>query len=88
MLDGGETILQSLAIVEYLEETHPNPPLLPKGALERAHVRAVSQIVASDIHPLNNLVTLNYLSRSATTRPRPTTGTAHWVKQGFDALER
>ena len=76
VLDGGRRSPQSLAIIEYLEETHPNPPLLPKGALERAHVRAVSQIVASDIHPLNNLVTLNYLKSSATTRPRSTNGTA------------
>ncbi len=82
-LDGGETILQSLAIVEYLEETHPNPPLLPKGALERAHVRAVSQIVACDIHPLNNLVTLNYLKKLGHDQAIVDEWYASWVKVGL-----
>ena len=65
-LDSGDVILQSLAIAEYLDETHPNPPLLPKDALARAHVRAVAQIIACDIHPLNNLVALNYLKKLGT----------------------
>lgn len=86
-LDSGETILQSLAIVEYLEETHPNPPLLPKAALERAHVRAVSQIVACDIHPLNNLVTLNYLRKLGHDQAIVDEWYASWVKAGFEAIE-
>src|SRR5215469_13962229 len=60
-LSDGEILIQSLAIIEYLDETHPNPPLLPKDAIERAHVRAVAQIIACDIHPLNNTSALNYL---------------------------
>ena len=88
VLDGGQTILQSLAIVEYLEETHPNPPLLPKGAIERAHVRAVSQIVASDIHPLNNLVTLNYLKRLGHDQAAVDEWYRSWVIEGFAAIEQ
>jgi maleylpyruvate isomerase len=87
MLDSGETVLQSLAIVEYLEETCPNPPLLPKGALDRAHVRAVSQIVACDIHPLNNLVTLNYLKKLGHDQATVDEWYASWVKAGFEAIE-
>ena len=87
VLDGGQTILQSLAIVEYLEETHPNPPLLPKCALERAHVRAVSQIVASDIHPLNNLVTLNYLKKLGHDQTSVDEWYRAWVIAGFEAIE-
>ena len=86
-LDSGEIILQSLAIAEYLEETHPNPPLLPKGALERAQVRAVSQIIASDIHPLNNLVALNYLKKLGHDQATVDEWYAAWVKAGFEAIE-
>ena len=60
-LDSGEVLLQSLAIIEYLDEVHPDPPLLPKAPIERARVRAVAQIIACDIHPLNNTGPLNYL---------------------------
>ena len=60
-LSTGEVLLQSLAIIEYLDEVEPEPPLLPADAVERARVRAVSQIIACDIHTLNNLVALNYL---------------------------
>ena len=86
-LDSGEIILQSLAIAEYLEETHPNPPLLPKEPLARAQVRAVSQIVASDIHPLNNLVTLNYLKKLGHDQATVDEWYASWVKAGFEAIE-
>ena len=55
-------LLQSPAIMEYLEETHPNPAFLPAGAEARARVRALANIIACDIHPLNNLAVLNYLS--------------------------
>src|SRR5204862_1520154 len=60
--DGGHTLTQSLAIIEYLEETHPKPPLLPAAPAERARVRALAQIVACDIHPINNLRALGYLT--------------------------
>ena len=86
-LDSGDIIIQSLAIIEYLEETVPNPPLLPKGALERAQVRAVSQIVACDIHPLNNLVALNYLKKLGHDQATVDEWYASWVKAGFEAIE-
>lgn len=86
-LDSGEIILQSLAIAEYLEETHPNPPLLPKDALTRAQVRAVSQIIACDIHPLNNLVALNYLKKLGHDQATVDEWYAAWVKAGFEAIE-
>src|SRR3982075_4195968 len=53
-LPGGDVLLQSLAIIDYLDEVYPAPPLLPRPAIERARVRAVAQIIACDIHPLNN----------------------------------
>ena len=58
------TLIQSLAIIEYLDETHPVPPLLPTDAADRARVRALTEIVACDIHPINNLRVLRYLTRS------------------------
>ena len=59
--DGENTLTQSLAIIEYLEETHPQPPLLPREPGARAEVRALALAIACDIHPLNNLRVLNYL---------------------------
>ena len=61
-LDGGQVLTQSLAILEYLEETHPSPPLLPAGAEARARVRAIALAIACDIHPLDNLRVLDYLT--------------------------
>ena len=57
----GDVLLQSLAIIEYLDEVYPDPPLLPADAIDRAKVRAVAQIIACDIHPLNNVAPLNRL---------------------------
>ena len=57
----GDVLIQSLAIIEYLDETHPAPPLLPKDPIARAKTRALAQIVACDIHPLNNVGPLRYL---------------------------
>lgn len=89
LLDGDATVHQSLAIVEYLEETHPSPPLLPADALGRASVRAIALDIACDIHPLGNLRVLKHL---AATFGLPKEGTdawvAHWIGLGFDALER
>lgn len=62
--DGGRTLIQSLAIMEYLEERHPQPPLLPADPLDRAYVRAVCGIIAREIHPLNNLRTLGHVRRT------------------------
>src|SRR6266478_766082 len=85
----GTTLVQSLAIIEYLEETHPAPPLLPKDAVGRGRVRAIAQTIACEIHPLDNLRVLRYLelqlgvdaeARKAWYR--------HWVELGFAAIER
>ena len=59
--DEGERFSQSMAIIEYLDETHPEPPLLPHDPVGRAHVRALAQSIACEIHPLNNLRVLKYL---------------------------
>jgi maleylacetoacetate isomerase len=87
-LDTGEVLLQSLAIMEYLDEAHPDPPLLPKDPIERARVRAVAQIIACDIHPLNNTGPLNYL-RSAIKADKAAVQAwyAHWIATGFEAIE-
>ena len=86
--DGGEVISQSLAIIEYLEETHPQPPLLPRSALERARVRSLALAVACDIHPLNNLRVLNYLrSQLGHDEAAVDTWYRHWIAEGLRALE-
>ncbi|MGH8181762.1 MAG: maleylacetoacetate isomerase [Steroidobacteraceae bacterium] len=86
--DGGAVIAQSLAIIEYLEETHPSPPLLPRAPLDRARVRSLALAVACDIHPLNNLRVLNYL-RSPLGHDQATVDAwyRHWIAEGFRALE-
>ena len=87
-LSGGEILTQSLAIIEYLDETHPKPPLLPADALERAKVRALAQMVACDIHPLNNLVALQYIKRQLKhEQPEIDAWYHHWVIEGFSAIE-
>ena len=87
-LSDGEILTQSLAIIEYLDETHPKPPLLPADALERAKVRAIAQIVACDIHPLNNLVALQYIKRALKhEQPEIDAWYHHWVTEGFKAIE-
>jgi maleylacetoacetate isomerase len=87
-LDGGEVLLQSLAIIEYLDEIHPDPPLLPKDPLARARVRAVAEIIACDIHPLNNTAPLAYL-RNAIKADQDAVQAwyANWVAAGFEAIE-
>ncbi|MPZ54911.1 MAG: maleylacetoacetate isomerase [Rhizobiales bacterium] len=87
-LDSGDILIQSLAIIDYLDETHPEPPLLPSDPLGRAHVRAMAQIIACDIHPLNNLAALQYLRRQlAHEQPEIDAWYHYWVQAGFDALE-
>lgn len=86
-LDSGQVLLQSLAIAEYLEEAFPNPPLLPKDTVLRAQVRAVAQIVACDIHPLNNLAALKYLKRLGHDQAAIDEWYVSWVKAGFEAIE-
>jgi maleylacetoacetate isomerase len=86
---GGEVLIQSLAIIEYLEEAHPEPALLPRDPAGRARVRGLAEIVACDIHPLNNLRVLRYLHRSLG-QDEPAIGAwyNHWIEAGFAALER
>jgi len=86
--DDGAALTQSLAIIEWLEETHPSPPLLPAVPLERARVRALALAVACDIHPLNNLRVLKYLTGTlgADDAARDAWYT-HWCAVGLQALE-
>jgi maleylacetoacetate isomerase len=87
-LDGSDVLTQSLAIIEYLDETHPKPPLLPDDLVARAKVRAFAQAIACDIHPLNNLVALQYLKRALKhEQSEIDTWYHHWIIEGFDALE-
>jgi maleylacetoacetate isomerase/maleylpyruvate isomerase len=87
--DDGQVLSQSMAIIEYLDETHPNPPLLPKDPLGRAHVRALAQLVSCEIHPLNNLRVLKYLVRDLKVEEEAkNTWYRHWVRTGLEAFER
>ncbi len=86
--DEGTTITQSLAILEYLDETYPAAPLLPSTPLARARVRSLALQIACDIHPLNNLRVLKYLVKeAAVTEEVKNAWYVHWVQQGFAALE-
>jgi maleylacetoacetate isomerase len=85
---GGTTLIQSPAILEYLDEVYPEPPLLPVGAVNRAKVRAIASIIGCDIHPLNNLGPLNYLKKKlGHDQATVDAWYAHWVREGFDAIE-
>jgi maleylacetoacetate isomerase len=84
----GVALTQSLAICEYLDETRPDPPLLPADAVGRARVRALAQVCACDIHPINNLRVLRYLkARFGQDQPAIDEWYRHWIAEGFDALE-
>lgn len=85
----GQYLGQSMAIIEYLDETHPEPPLLPSDPLARARVRALAQTVACEIHPLNNLRVLKYLVHElhASTDAK-NAWYRHWVRTGLEAFER
>src|SRR5437773_4195622 len=85
---GEQLLIQSLAIIEYLDETHPEPPLLPCDAAGRARVRALAAIVACDIHPINNLRVLRYLQRPlGHDEAAIATWYNHWIDIGFGAFE-
>ncbi|MDB5933218.1 MAG: maleylacetoacetate isomerase [Massilia sp.] len=88
LVDDGAVLTQSLAILEYIDETHPQTPLLPAHAAARARVRALSQMIACDIHPLNNLRVLNYLSRELQVEAaKKDAWYRHWVALGLAAFE-
>ncbi|HEV2188587.1 MAG TPA: maleylacetoacetate isomerase [Stellaceae bacterium] len=85
----GHTLIQSMAIIEYLDETHPEPPLLPRDPAGRARVRALAEIVACDIHPINNLRVLRYLHGPlGHDQAAIETWYNHWIATGFEAFER
>lgn len=85
--DGPHLLTQSLAILEYLEETHPERPLLPATRLERARVRAIALSIACDVHPLNNLRVLEYLGKLGLGQEARSEWYRHWVEVGLRALE-
>jgi maleylacetoacetate isomerase/maleylpyruvate isomerase len=87
--DEGHLLYQSLAIMQYLDETHPNPPLLPTDPFERNRVRSLALIIACEIHPLNNPRVLNYLTgKFSISEEQKMEWYHHWVKTGFTALEK
>jgi len=87
-LPTGDVLTQSLAIIEYLEETYPEPPLLPRDPVARAQVRAVADIIACDIHPLNNTAPLNYLKGVlGHGQAAADAWYAHWITLGFEVIE-
>jgi maleylacetoacetate isomerase len=88
LVTDGDALSQSLAIIEYLDETHPKPPLLPREAAARARVRSLSLLVACEIHPLNNLRTLQYLKRNlGQSEEQVAVWYRHWIADGLGKLE-
>jgi len=88
VLDDGTRLTQSLAIIEYLEETHPNPPLLPKDPFGRARARSLALLVACEIHPLNNLRTLTHLKKVlGQSEEQVNAWYRHWIADGMAKLE-
>lgn len=88
-LDDGTRLSQSMAIIEFLDETQPGPALLPADALGKARVRALAQSIACEIHPLNNLRVLKYLSKDlGVSDDARNTWYRHWVRDGLESFER
>ena len=89
LLDDGHVLTQSMAIIEYLDETHPQPPLLPGDAFARARIRSLAQDVACEIHPLDNLRVLRYLQTELkVSDDDKNRWYRHWVETGLDVVER
>lgn len=86
-LGDGDILTQSLSILEYLEETRPEPPILPRGARDRATVRTMANIIACDIHPLNNTRVGRKLNQMGVAQPVIMDWIQGWIRDGFDALE-
>lgn len=88
LVDDKNVLQQSLAIIEYLDELHPQPALLPGDAADRARIRAIAQTIACDIHPINNLRVLQYLSRElGVSDAQKNAWYRHWVESGLAAVE-
>lgn len=86
--DSGNLLTQSMAAIEYLEDVKPSPALLPSNPIERAHVRALSQAVSCDIHPLNNLRVLQYLTGELNlNEDQKAEWYHHWIRIGFEGVE-
>lgn len=88
VLGDGQVLTQSLAILDYLDETHPTPPLLPEGAVARARARAAAHQIALDIHPVNNLKVINRLRALGPSQEDAVAWMAHWMTEGFAAFQR
>jgi maleylpyruvate isomerase len=89
LVDDGTMLTQSLAIIEYLDETHPDPALLPSDPAERARVRALALAIACDIHPLNNLRVLRYLVKEmGLPEEKKNQWYQHWIENGFQAVDK
>lgn len=87
-VDGGQPITQSMAIIEYLEEIHPNPPLLPDDIADRAWIRSLANVVSCDIHPLSNVSVTKYLEREfGADEAARVRWMHHWIDAGFSAIE-
>jgi maleylacetoacetate isomerase/maleylpyruvate isomerase len=86
-LDDGTRLTQSLAIIEWLDESHPSPSLIPKDSLARARVRSLSYLIAAEIHPLNNLRVLQHLKRLGQTQEQIDTWYRHWIADGLAKFE-
>ncbi|MCG8293255.1 maleylacetoacetate isomerase [Pseudomonas entomophila] len=86
--DDGELLVQSPAIIEYLEEAHPQPALLPTSAEARAKVRGVAAIIGCDIHPLHNVSVLNQLRQLGHDESQVNQWIGHWISQGLAAIEK
>ena len=88
LIDGDRSLIQSMAIIEYLDEVYPEPPLIPKDVQGRAYVRAVSQIIGCDIHPLNNVRVLKHIQAQFGADEAATNAWyRHWIAEGLGGLE-
>ncbi|MFC0398182.1 maleylacetoacetate isomerase [Paraburkholderia rhizosphaerae] len=88
LIDDGHVLQQSLAIIEYLDETHPQPSLLPGSPSDRAYIRGIALQLACEIHPLNNLRVLKYLKHTVGANDDVKNAWyQHWIRSGFNALE-
>jgi maleylpyruvate isomerase len=88
LVEDGNALSQSMAIIEYLDETFPQVPLLPKTALERARVRSLAQIIACEIHPLNNLRVLKFVKAMGHEEDEVNAWYRHWCHEGLRSLEK
>ena len=89
LVDGDHVITQSLAIIEYLDETHPQPPFLPGSASDRARIRSIALTIACDIHPIDNLRVLRYLMKEMKVSEQDKDKWyAHWIREGLGPLEQ